>query len=85
MFHPPNASSVLQRLAKALGVDPASCPNIRLSFPANELAQMSAHRTLTDAEIERFTTCPLDELDAYCYQVIEKAHYSLVPKPREEA
>lgn len=85
MLQPLQTNGALKRLAEALGVDPGSCTNIRLSFPVNDLARMTVHRTLTDDEIERLTTWWAEEIDADGYQVIEEAHYSLVPKPREEA
>lgn len=85
MLHPLQTSGALKRLAEALRVDPNSCTNIRLSFPADGLARMTVHRTLTDDEIERLTTWWAEELDADGYQVIEENHYSLVPKQRVEA
>lgn len=85
MIQPLHFNGAYARLAQALGIDPKGTTNIRLSFPVNGLARMTVHRTLTYDEIERLTTWCAEELDADGYQVIRDAHYSLVPKPREEA
>lgn len=85
MIQPLHFNGAYARLAQALGIDPRGTTNIRLSFPVNDLARMTVHRTLTDDEIQLVTDWCAEELDADGCQLIGQTGYSLVPKPREEA
>ena len=85
MIQPLQFNGAYARLAQALGIDPRGTTNIRFSFPVNDLARMTVHRTLTDNEIQLVTDWCAEELDADGCQLIGQTSYSLVPKPREEA